>query len=138
MNGVGEGDGRYGSLRGHLWKVRPAGAAAAHTVLVLGDDQSTTDDEPEQMSSGSEAELIELLQAGMDEETQPLLDSGWWDPPESGAVEEEPATESESGTILRLLLESMRSGSEDESDGDDDEIARIDHDSPRLEELRVN
>ena len=52
-------------------------------------------------------------------------------------MEEEPATESASGTILRLLLESMRSGSEDESDGDDDEIARIDHDSPRLEELRV-
>ena len=52
-------------------------------------------------------------------------------------MEEEPATESESGTILRLLLESMRSGSEDESDGDDDEIARIDHDSPRLEELTV-
>ena len=50
-------------------------------------------------------------------------------------MEEEPATESKSGTILRLLLESMRSGSEDESDGDDDEIARIDHDSPRLEEL---
>ena len=76
MNGVGEGDGRYVALSGHLRKVHPAGAAAAHTVLVLGDDQSTTDDEPEQMSSGSEAELIELLQAGMDEETQPPLDSG--------------------------------------------------------------
>ena len=69
MNGVGEGDGRNVALSGHLRKVHPAGAVAAHTVLVLGDDQSTTDDEPEQMSSESEAELIELLQAGMDKET---------------------------------------------------------------------
>ena len=39
----------------------------------------------------------------------------------------------DSGTILRLLLESMRSGTDDE-----EEIARLDHDSPRLEELRQN
>ena len=39
------------------------------------------------------------------------------------------------GTILRLVLESMRSGSRAGSDNDE-EIARIDHDSLRLEEHR--
>ena len=123
QNGTGEGDGRFVHLRGYLRKVAKPDPgdegdedpASVRPVLVLGKSQPTESENEESggESSGDSAagELAALLDFDEEDsfEEQPAPEE-----PEAQAEE----TDSEiSGSILRALLESTRSGMETAGDG---------------------
>ena len=83
-------------------------------VLVLGEDQSTTDSAPSESSDGSElSELVARLQLG---EEEPAEVAGA-ETPRGGAAETSFDSKGSTGTVLRYLLESSgeRSGEETEA-----------------------
>jgi hypothetical protein len=121
-DGTGEGDGRWIPLRGHLRMVKLPGEEVRND-LVLGTSQATESEiDEEQEDSGSDSSLRDALEqlANLDAEEEHgglPLDSGWRDG-ESG--------DDSTGSVLRMLLESMRSG--EETDADEEESRQLEPD----------
>jgi len=132
--GAAEGDGRYGRLDGHLRKEK-AGDDVIRKVLVLGEDQSTTDSAPSESSDGSElSELVARLQLG---EEEPAEVAGA-ETPRGGAAETSFDSEGSTGTVLRYLLESSGERSGEETASEDGAIEPLGPETPRMRALREN
>ena len=117
------GDGRWGRLDGHLRKEKTDGDEI-RKVLVLGDDQSTTDSAPSESSDGSElSELVAMLQLG---EEEPAEAAGA-ETPRGGAAENAFGSVGSTGTVLRYLLESSVERSGEETASEDGAIEPLVH-----------